>query len=73
MKLFILTQNRYYDFTKPDMVNTMIIRAESEQHARELAEKSELENRDGAQKWDKNNSSCEELLCDGAAKIILTS
>jgi len=73
MQLWILQQNEYYDFTTPDKVNTMIVRAESAELARGLAQKSEDENRDGDQKWDADNASISSLSMGGRSMVILTA
>ena len=52
MKLYLLTQKHHYDFRTPDLVNLMLISAESEVQARELAKHNEMKYRDGEQLWD---------------------
>ena len=73
MKFFELTQKEYLDWFTPDAVNTMIIRANTEDDARALADKNEQEHRDGAQKWDRDHADCQILTLEGESEIILTS
>ena len=73
MKLFLLSQKEYHDFTEPDAVNTMLIRAENELEARALADTNESENRDSTQQWSEDFADCEELIVDGRPKVILVS
>lgn len=61
MKLFQLDQNEYYDFTKPDAVNSMLISAVDENQARLIAFDNEQEHRDGAQCWDDDSATCQEI------------
>lgn len=71
MQLFILQQNDFYDFTTPDKVNTMIVRAENIEHARTLAQNNEEECRDGEQRWDSKHASVGHLPQDGVPGVIL--
>jgi hypothetical protein len=74
MKLFLLTQKTYSDFTTPDRVNLMLISAETEQEARALAEADEMEHRDGEQLWTAEHASCEEIaLPEKTARVFFVS
>ncbi len=72
MKLFKLVQKKHYDFTMPDMVNCMIIRAETEAKARLLANNNEQEHR-GGQDWSDKNANIEILETSGKEEVIITS
>lgn len=73
MKLFLLSQKEYFDFTKPDAVNTMLIRAENELEARTFANVNEYKNRDSSQMWSAEFAECVELTVDGQPGVILVS
>jgi hypothetical protein len=74
MNLYQLTQDQHSDFTTPDRVNTMLVFAESKEQARAIAEKSELEHRDGEQIWTADHAKCDLIDIDTAdAGVLLTS
>ncbi|MGZ4968065.1 MAG: hypothetical protein ACXV8O_01500 [Methylobacter sp.] len=74
MRLFRLDQKHYHDFTTPDRVNLMLISAESESQARELAESNEMEFRDGEQLWDEEHATCSEIkLPESQAGVFIVS
>lgn len=71
MKLYQLIQKEFIDYTTPDLVNTMLIFAESEEQARAIAKESEAEHRDGAQSWARNSASCTEIEPGKASPGVL--
>lgn len=73
MKLLLLSQRQFHDFTEPDAVNTMLIRAENELEARAIANVNEYENRNGAQMWSIEFADCKELTICGQPGVILVS
>ena len=73
MKLFILSQKKYHDFTEPDAVNDILVRAENEFTARAIANANEHENRDDAQNWGVEDADCKELNVDGEEGVVLVS
>lgn len=71
MNLYILTQRKYYDWFTPDAINSILVRANSEEEARQLCSTDEDENRDSSQSWDLENATCEILSVVGTSEVIL--
>lgn len=73
MKLFLLSQKQYHDFTEPDAVNIMLVRAENELEVRTFANVNEYKHRDSTQIWSVEFANCKELMVDGEPGVILVS
>lgn len=73
MKLYLLQQKEYLDFTHPDAVNYILVRANNEPQARLLADKDEAEFRDGNRKWDVDSATCEIITVKGEPEVIMVS
>lgn len=71
--LYILKQHQFFDFTEPNAVNTILVRATTETEARQLATENEHKHRDNVQHWDSKHASCTFLHTEGESGVVLVA
>ena len=66
----IQKENRGFNLS---YIHTIIVRAKTEEKARNLAQRNEDEERDGLLRWDVENASCDIVYRDSDERVILVA